>query len=138
MKLMLDINVVLDILLDRHPHVAASAMVWTAIETHRIQGVLQAHGVTTIYYLVRQQRGAAAARRTIASILKVLDVAAVSFDVIQAGLVLAWPDFEDAVTAAAAEAAGCDAIVTRDPKGFPDSPVRILTPETAAALVAKI
>jgi predicted nucleic acid-binding protein len=138
MKLLLDINVILDILFDRHPHVAASALVWTAVEAGRINGFVAAHGVTTIYYLIRQQRGAAAARRTIASILKVLDVAAVDFDVIQAGLVLAWSDFEDAVTAAAAEAAGCDAIVTRDPKGFPDSPVRILTPDTAAALVAKV
>ena len=88
--------------------------------------------------LVRKARGAAAARRTIGIILQVLDVAGVDSNVIKNSLLLGWPDFEDAVTAAAAEAAGCDAIITRDPKGFPDSHVRVLTPETAAALLVKI
>ena len=39
-------------------------------------------------------------------------------------------DFEDSVTAAAT-AAGCDLIVTRDPKGFRASPVPVFTPEAA-------
>jgi hypothetical protein len=40
-------------------------------------------------------------------------------------------DFEDAVSAAAARGAGCDFIVTRDPRGFHGSPVRSITPEAA-------
>jgi hypothetical protein len=57
--------------------------------------------------------------------------------VIQDALVLAEPDFEDAVTSSAANFAGCDAIVTRDPRGFRQSPVRTFTPEAAAPLLAK-
>jgi hypothetical protein len=39
---------------------------------------------------------------------------------------------------AAAHRAGCDFIVTRDPRGFRSSPVRALAPETAAAaLIAR-
>jgi len=136
-KLLLDITVILDILLDRKLHVVASSKIWAAIEAGRIKGFVSAHGVTTIYYLVRQARGAATARRTIGTILQALGVAAVDGNVIESSLLLAWPDFEDAVTAAAAQAAGCDAIVTRDPKGFPDSQIRVLTPETAAALLVK-
>ena len=45
-------------------------------------------------------------------------MAAVGEDVMRHALVLAWPDFEDAVCAAAAEAGGCDAIVTRDPRAL--------------------
>jgi predicted nucleic acid-binding protein len=136
-KLLLDIDIILDILLDRKPHVVASSQIWVAIETGRVKGIVPAHGVTTIYYLIRRAIGAATARRTIGTILQVLEVAAVDSNVIQSSLLLAWPDFEDAVTAAAAEAAGCDAIITRDPKGFPDSQVQVLTPETAAALIVK-
>ena len=40
-----------------------------------------------------------------------------------------------AVTAAAARVAGCEYIVTRDPKGFRGSPVRSLTPEAATPLL---
>jgi predicted nucleic acid-binding protein len=77
----------------------------------------------------------AAARDTVDDILRVLDVARVDGEVIRRALRLGWPDFEDAVTAAAAEAARCEAIVTRDPKGFPRSPVRVITPEAAAPLL---
>jgi len=51
--------------------------------------------------------------------------------VIGRALTLGWRDFEDAVCAAAAEAAGCKAIVTRDPRGFTDSPVEVMEPEAA-------
>ena len=40
-----------------------------------------------------------------------------------------------AVTAAAARTAGCEFIVTRDPKGFRGSPVRSLTPEAVTPLL---
>ncbi len=134
-RVLLDINVVLDVLLDRKPHVTASAAVWAAVETGAAEGLLTAHAVTTIHYLVSKERGAAFAGRTIGSILKVLRVAAVDSAVIQQALTLAWPDFEDAVTAAVAAAAGCNLIVTRDPAGLPHSPVTALTPEAAAAVL---
>lgn len=47
----------------------------------------------------------------------VFGVAAVDDNVVRRALALAWPDFEDAVCAAAAEASACDAPVTRDPDG---------------------
>jgi predicted nucleic acid-binding protein len=136
-KVLVDINVVLDVLLDRKPHAGPSAALWAAIETGMAEGVLAAHAVTTIHYLVRKERGASKARRTVAAILRVFGIAAVDGDVVRQALQFSWPDFEDAITASAAQSAGCDAIVTRDPRGFPDSPVQVLTPETAVALLSK-
>jgi hypothetical protein len=45
--------------------------------------------------------------------------------------------YVEAVTAAAARLAGCECIVTRDPKGFRGSPVRSLTPEAVTPLLYK-
>jgi hypothetical protein len=45
-------------------------------------------------------------------------------------------DFEDAVCVAAAEAADCELVVTRDPQGFAGSPVRVVDPTTALALLS--
>ncbi len=132
-RLLMDINVVLDILLDRQPHAAASGAVWARVENGEAKGFLPAHGVTTIYYLIHQDRGAQIARQALEGIVHVLDVAPVDGAVIRSALTLSWPDFEDAVCAAAAQATGCDAIVTRDPDGFPDSPVPVMDPETALA-----
>lgn len=136
-RVLVDVNVVLDVLLDRQPHVEGSAAVWAAIETGSSEGLLAAHAVTTIHYLIRKELGAAKAKRTISAMLRVFSVAAVDGRVIQDALELPLPDFEDSVTAAAALLAGCDYIVTRDPKGFRESPIRCLTPEAAVPLLAK-
>ncbi|MCY0725504.1 hypothetical protein OVW19_27575, partial [Klebsiella pneumoniae] len=89
--------------------------------------------VTTVHYLNTRSVGPRQARGTTAAILSVFDVAPVNGSVLSAALALRFKDFEDAVTAAAARSAGCDAVVTRNPKDFRDSPVRVLTPHEAAA-----
>ena len=50
-RILLDVNLVLDILLDRRPHADAASLVWEAVETGRAEGFLSAHAVTTIHYL---------------------------------------------------------------------------------------
>jgi predicted nucleic acid-binding protein len=134
-RILFDTNVVLDVLLDRQPHVEASAAAWAAVETGAVEGMLAAHAVTTIHYLVRKERGAAKAGRIVSAILRVFRVAAVDGAVVQEALQLPFADFEDAVTAAAARLAGCECIVTRDPKGFRGSPVRSFTPEGVTPLL---
>lgn len=137
-KVLVDINVILDVFLDRQPHVKASAALWAAIENGQAEGALSAHALTTIHYLVSRERGAAAAKRAIASLLSVFGVAAVDRAVIQEALDLPCADFEDAVSAAAAHSAGCDLIVTRDPKGFRGSRVAVLSPEAALPLISVV
>ena len=134
-KALIDTNVVLDVLLDRHPHSGGSVAVWAAIETGSAQGWLAAHAVTTIHYLIRRELGLVRAKRTIAAMLRVFDVATVHRAVVQLAVELPLSDFEDAVTAASAQFAGCDYIVTRDPKGFRGCGIRTLTPEAAAPLL---
>jgi predicted nucleic acid-binding protein len=136
-RVLFDTNVVLDVLLDRQPYAEASAAAWAAVETGVTEGMLAAHAVTTLHYLIRKERGAIKAKRILSGILRVFGVAAVDSAVIQEALQLPFADFEDAVTAAAARLAGCACIVTRDPKGFRGSPVRSLTPEAVIPLLAK-
>jgi predicted nucleic acid-binding protein len=136
-RILFDTNVVLDVLLDRQPHVEASAAAWAAVEAGSAEGMLAAHAVTTIHYLVRKEMGNAKASRVVSAILKIFGVAAVDGAVIQEALQLSFSDFEDAVTAAAARSAGCNCIVTRDPKGFRGSPVRSFTPEAVMPLIGK-
>ena len=131
-RVLFDVNVVLDVLLDRKPHAEASAAAWAAVETGLVEGLLAAHAVTTIHFLVRKEKGAAKAKGIVSSILTVFGVAAVDSSVVQEALRLPCPDFEDAVTAAAARLAGCEYLLTGDPRGFRGSPVRAIPPEMAA------
>jgi predicted nucleic acid-binding protein len=135
MRILFDTNVVLDVLLDRQPHAEASASIWAAVETGAAEGMLAAHAVTTIHYLLQRERGNARAKRIVSAILRVFKVAPVDGEVVQEALHLPLSDFEDAVTSAAARLADCAYIVTRDPKGFRNSPVRALTPEAIMPLL---
>jgi predicted nucleic acid-binding protein len=132
-RLLLDTNVVLDIFLERSPHLGPAALLWAAIETDQAVGLIPAHGVTTLHYLIARDRGAREARDVVAQILTVCRVAPVDERVVRAALALEWPDFEDAVSAAAAERARCDLIVTRDPRGFRRARVTALDPATVLA-----
>jgi predicted nucleic acid-binding protein len=134
-RILFDVNVVLDVLLDRKPHAASSAAVWASVEAGTAEGLLAAHAVTTIHHLAPKDTGSAKTREILSAILNVFGIAPVDALVIQEALQLPCDDFEDAVTAAAARRAGCGHIVTRDLKGFRGSPVRALTPEVALQIL---
>jgi predicted nucleic acid-binding protein len=131
-RILIDVNLILDVLLDRRPHADAASSIWSAVEEGKAEGLLSAHAVTTIHYLNERAVGARAARETTESLLSVFGVAAVDERVIQSALGLRFKDFEDAVTAAAARRAKCAAIVTRNAADFKRSPVPVLAPMEAA------
>lgn len=133
--LLLDLNVILDVILDRPPGVDAASALWSVIETGEGRGLIPAHGLTTIFYLLEKARGAAFARDGVERLISVFGVAAVDDTVIRRALALGWPDFEDAVCAAAAEASGCEAIVTRDPGGYPNPPIPVIDPAAALSWI---
>ena len=132
-RVLLDVNVVLDVLLDRKPFAAASSAVWAAVEQGDADGLLSAHAITTLHYLNARAVGRRMASDTTEALLSVFEVAAVDTQVLKGALALQWDDFEDAVTAAAARRAGCQALITRNPRDFKGSPVRVLTPGEAVA-----
>ena len=134
-RLLIDTNVVLDVLMDRQPHVAASAAVFAAIEAGSAEGFLAAHAVTTIHYLISRQLKEPDAKQALATLLKLFAVAPVDGSVLQRAMQSSGADFEDSVTAAAAQASGCHLIVTRDPKGFRRAALPALTPAQTLAVL---
>ena len=55
MKLLLDVNVVIDLLADRAPFADSAAAVMARIETGAATGLLAAHTVTTVFYLSHEE-----------------------------------------------------------------------------------
>ncbi|HEV8238043.1 MAG TPA: PIN domain-containing protein [Thermoanaerobaculia bacterium] len=136
-RVLIDTNVALDVVLDRQPHSAMSAALLSAVEAGRCEGYLAAHAFTTIFYLTAKQRNRATAHRAVRYLLSFLRVAEVDDAVVRRAALVEHADFEDAVTAAAAEAARCDAIATRDPAGFRHGPVRAIAPDLILAVLAE-
>jgi len=134
-RLLIDVNVVLDAILERPRHSVAASKLWVAVESKLLEALVPAHGVTTLFYLVARDKGSVVARKSLNTVLDTFGIAAVDESVIQRAVALDWRDFEDAVCAAAAEASGCDGIVTHDPKGFPGCVPPVMSAETAVALL---
>ena len=80
---MFDTNVILDVLLERLPFAEPAAHLLAQAERDQIQGFACATSVTTIFYLARKSLGRADARRQIADLLSILDVAPVSRAVLE-------------------------------------------------------
>lgn len=129
MRLFLDANVVLDVLAEREPHWKASARVLAEIEKHHATGLIAAHSVTTIYYLLSKHLNRRKARAAIVQLLNLVQTAPVNHDVLLHALSLAWDDFEDAVQAAAALNARATHLVTRNPRDFTGLTIPVLTPD---------
>lgn len=133
-RILIDVDVVLDVLSRREPFFASSAAVLAACETG-LEGLVAAHTVTTLFYLLSKYHDARYARTQIADLLSIVQVAVVDSVVIRQALAAQAEDFEDAVQMAAAAVAKAQYMVTRNLAHFADGPVPALTPAEFLPLV---
>lgn len=123
-----DLNVILDVLLRREPHTAASASALDSVAAGAVEGYIAGHAVTTLAYLLQRELGATKSHTVLAQLMEKLRVGSVTDSVIRRALSLNFRDFEDAVTAAVAQDSGASAIVTRNVADFRKSPVPAVPP----------
>ncbi len=128
LRVLFDLNVVLDVLARRQPHYPDAARVWAYVESGQMEGLLAAHSVTTLFYLLRRHLRLPQAKGALHDVLRVFRVAAVDQAIIQAALILDWNDFEDAVQASAASASEAAYLITRNEADFAGSPIPIIHP----------
>ena len=127
--ILIDLNVLLDVVQKREPHYRVSAAVVEAVVQGATEGMLPAHAATTLHYIVGRYQDRKTANGVVDWLLRYFAVAPVGREELLRARALGWTDFEDAVVAASAESGGCRAIVTRNVKDFPGSPVEVVTPE---------
>ena len=127
-RVMVDLNVVLDVLENRSEWVAASAGICALCAEGKIVGFVPSHALTTIYYIVRKRGGKALADKAIDWMLSVFRVARCGAEEFRMARNSDVDDFEDAVVAASAQAEKCEAIVTRNIAHFSASPVPPIAP----------
>jgi predicted nucleic acid-binding protein len=137
MRVLVDLNVVLDVLQNRRPFYEDSARVLDAVVRKEVGGWLAAHSLTTLFYVINRQRDRETAVAALTGLLDVFTVAGVDDQGIRDALSWGWDDFEDAVQMAAAVRAGVDYLVTRNPRDFPDGHVPVILPTALPPLLKK-
>ena len=135
MRVVLDVDVVLDVLQRRQPFFADSSRLLAAIEEGRLEGLLAAHSVTTLFSLYSKYDSPAAARVHLVDLLGFMGVAPVDHAVLEEALALPYPDFEDCVQMTAARRTRADYLVTRDRACYSAGPVPALSPAELLALL---
>ncbi|MDP2832021.1 MAG: PIN domain-containing protein [Pseudomonadota bacterium] len=135
MRVLIDLNVILDVLLDRAPHAEMSARVLALIETGRVEGCFCAASFATLDYLLAKAFDTPTRKRHLHTVRRLLAVAAVDAQVIDAAMNMGWDDFEDAIVHESARLAGAVAIVTRYPRDYSSATLRVYTPSEFCAAV---
>ncbi len=129
--MLVDTNILVDVALERQPYFRSSAELLQHLARLPGRGFVAWHSVATCYYLVEQSLGSERARTLIETLIDFLTVAPTRHESLLYALSLPMSDFEDAMQVAAARAAGVGYIVTRDARGFANSPIPAITPEQA-------
>ena len=135
LTVLVDLNIILDVLHNRQPFYDESARVVDSVARREVTGLLAAHSVTTLFYVLNRFRNRETATAAITGLLDAFSIATVDDVVIRKALSWGWPDFEDAVQMAAALSAGVDYLITRNPRDFQEGIVPIVNPGAFLALL---
>ncbi len=128
MRVLVDTNLVLDVLLDRRPFAEAATQVFALVEESRIEGFLCATTITTVDYLLGQALAPEKARDALKKLLDLFEIAPVNRPVLEQALRSGISDFEDAVLEQAGRLVAADAITTRNIRDFEKSTVTVYDP----------
>jgi predicted nucleic acid-binding protein len=136
LRVLFDTNVILDVLLDREPHVEASARILYRVENGELSGWLCATTVTTVFYFVAKAAGRDTALAEIRKLFSLFEIATVNRPVLEGALVADFSDYEDAVLHQAARQVDAKAIVTRNSRHFKNAALPVYTPDELSEILA--
>ena len=134
-RVLIDLNIILDVLQRREPFYPASAGILAAAERGEIQGSIAAHTVRTLFYLIAKDQSPRKAKTLISEVLEFIQVVGVTQATIETALILPLTDFEDAVQLAAASGFQADYLVTRNIKDYPETRIPVLAPAELITLL---
>lgn len=123
MRIFLDTDILLDVLLEREEHFEASAAVLDWAEAHPGQCAVSWHGLANIHYLSKD-----GAWEFIEELTEFCVIPGAGTAEMKRALGLGFSDLEDAMQTVTALLFGAQIIVTRNLSDYPNSPIRAVHP----------
>lgn len=122
MRILVDTNVILDVLLRREPFYSNGAKVLKLSKKDGVELYISASAITDIYYIANQSlKNKEDVKNLLIKLIKIVSIACVSEDEIKNALLLSWKDFEDSVQYSVALLQKMDGIVTRNTNDYKKS-----------------
>lgn len=130
MKLLIDTNIVLDVLLKREPFCQDAVKVMNLSQYDGVHEYVSASAITDIYYIAYKQiKNRELVFDLIKRLLMVVKIAAVTEQEIRNAMETKWKDFEDAVQYSVAFFNEMEGLVTRNPRDYEGIDISIWSPE---------
>ncbi len=130
MILFVDVNVIIDLFLEREPFVENAIRLFENIDSEKWKLYTSDNAITTAYYYLEKATDDKYAKQTIALFLSDINIIPVSKEMLVNATISKIKDYEDAVQfQCAASITGIDGIVTRNKKDFKYSTIPVFTPE---------
>ena len=128
MKILVDANVALDILLQRQPFYVTGIQI-LGLSKSGIELYISASTITDLYYIIRRElKSKEISTQLLKNLIINVDIAAVSGSEIRKAIDLDWGDFEDAVQFVVGESLAVDYLVTRNTSDFISTTIPVVTP----------
>ena len=128
MKIFLDTNIIIDLVLNRHPWVRYELVLLELSRQKKLSLAVSDISFLNLAYAVRKVMSPDEIYAAMTDLLKYMNVAAAGESVIRSAVSLRWKDMEDCVQYLTARNEGADYIITRDLTGFSLSDIPVKTP----------
>jgi len=114
MKVFVDTNIFIDILLNRTKFIKESKQVYKLCENYIVKGYVAPISINNIYYICRKTVNQEALTSFLCDVSHFFTIAPMNSESVVFAKNLNISDFEDALQSAMAIQSGCDCIVTRN------------------------
>lgn len=128
MRVLIDINVLLDLLCDRDGFAEDALKVWELCEFREIDGYISALSVPNIVYILRKELTPEKTEDLVEKLSAIFAVSDLKLSDLLSAAKIRTKDYEDAVQMLTAKRIGADYIVTRNIDDFSASKVPAVKP----------
>ena len=129
MTILLDTNIILDYIAERPFSKSETKQIFEMIFSRKINGIIAAHSITNLWYILRKTCTAPERREIINTLLECFKIAEINKTIIQNAINRNnFSDFEDCLQDECAKTYKADYIITRDKDDFTTSLIPTLFP----------
>lgn len=128
MRVLLDTEVILDVIMAREPFANVAAELLDLSEQGQFDAFISAITPINIFYIARKAKSKTDLRQTVIALLNTLQICPIDYSTLIEAFDLQFSDYEDATQCACAVANQLDAIVTRNVTDYRLATLPIFTP----------
>jgi predicted nucleic acid-binding protein len=129
MRIFVDADIVLDLLLAREPFFPAASRLFLLLQDREIEGFVSPLIFSNLFDILRKELSGPEAIAALRKLRLLTHVLPVDEETIDKALASAFADFEDAIQYYAAQTGNLDAIVTRNKQDYRPAKLPIFTAE---------